>query len=170
VRDGYAVICTEPTAAYCLKHAYPRLLGTPESKIVSESTYEFSHFIDTHGLVERLGKTKEARRLFYHYPCHGRMISPGMPSVKILRMLGHDVSFHDYGCCGMAGTWGFRRGTEGYDLSIEIGKRVSRIIKSHRPELIVTESSVCKMQLEELSGLEVTHPVSVMLELVDRGG
>lgn len=170
VRDGYMVVCTEPTAAYCLKHAYPRLLGSPESQLVSENTFEFCHFIYIHGLVDKLGRARRGRRVFYHYPCHAREASPGAPAARILERIGHAVTLHDYGCCGMAGTWGMRRGAEGYDISIEIGKRVCRIIRSYEPEMIATESSVCKLQLEQLSGLEAIHPVSLMLESVGSHG
>ena len=81
-------------------------------------------------------------------------------------MIGYDVYTQDYGCCGMAGTWGMRKGLEGYDLSLEIGRRVCGIIKSMPIKNVFTESSVCMMQLRHVGGLEARHTVDALLEAV----
>jgi L-lactate dehydrogenase complex protein LldF len=47
VRDGFEVVATEPTAAYCFKELYPRLLGNEESKLVGGHTHEFLEYLYT---------------------------------------------------------------------------------------------------------------------------
>jgi Fe-S oxidoreductase len=68
-------------------------------------------------------------------------------------------------CCGMGGTFGMKCGPLGYELSQAVGEPLFKLFRESGVDAIVTESSVCKMQLEEGTGLKVYHP----LELVRRG-
>ncbi len=166
VANGYKVVCTEPSAAYCLKAVYPKLLGTYEAEEVSKNTYDFSDYILRMGLLEKNlhERINNSSPIFYHYPCHGRAAAPGAPTIKILEQLGYTVYTRDYGCCGMAGTWGMRKGPIGYELSIEIGRRVVDIIQSTGAKTIVTESSICPIQFRQLSNMEIKHPVQIIAE------
>jgi len=69
----------------------------------------------------------------------------------------------DTGCCGMAGTYGFKKGYDGYDLSMEIGKPLFEAM-SDPNYLIVTESSVCKMQIEAGVNRNVIHPLTLLMK------
>jgi len=166
VEEGYKIVCTEPTAAYCLKAAYPKILGTREAEEVAKNTYDFSDYIVRTGLLEKIKPMESVgpSPVFYHYPCHGRTAAPGAPATKILEHMGYHVYTRDYGCCGMAGTWGMRKGPIGYDLSIEIGRRVVDIILSTGAKTIVTESSVCPIQFRQFYNFEIKHPVQVIAE------
>ncbi|MEM2932414.1 MAG: LUD domain-containing protein [Nitrososphaerota archaeon] len=165
VEDGYKIICTEPSAAYCIKAAYPKLLGTQEAEAVAKNTYDYIDYIVRTGLYKKLKPgTTDGSAVFYHYPCHGRTAAPGAPTVKLLENLGYRVYTRDYGCCGMAGTWGMRKGPIGYDMSIEIGRRVVEMIQSTGAKTIVTESSVCPIQFRQLTSLEIKHPVQIIAE------
>ena len=39
VRQGYEIVCTEPSAALCLTHEYPNLLDDEDAKLVAEHTH-----------------------------------------------------------------------------------------------------------------------------------
>jgi iron-sulfur cluster protein len=166
VEEGYKIICTEPSAAYCLKAAYPKILGTHEAEEIAKNTYEFSDYIVRTGLLEKIKpeRSDDTPHVFYHYPCHGRAAAPGAPTIKILEHLGYRVYTKDYGCCGMAGTWGMRKGPIGYDTSIEIGRRVVEIIQSTGAKTIVTESSVCPIQFRHFYNFEIKHPLHVIAD------
>jgi Fe-S oxidoreductase len=68
-------------------------------------------------------------------------------------------------CCGMAGTFGMKHGDLGYNLSMEVGDHLFRLLKESGRKLVATESSVCSMQIADGVGLKVVHPLHAVEEL-----
>jgi Fe-S oxidoreductase len=68
----------------------------------------------------------------------------------------------------MAGTFGFKKGAEGYDVSTAIGNTLFERIKETNVGLIITESSVCKMQIEQGTRLSVNHPAVVLRDIYEK--
>jgi len=65
-------------------------------------------------------------------------------------------------CCGMGGTFGLKAGPLGYELSMAVGKPLFDKFLQAKVDAIVTESSVCAIQLAEGTGLPVYHPLELM--------
>ncbi|MEM0445606.1 MAG: LUD domain-containing protein [Nitrososphaerota archaeon] len=165
VEKGSKIVCTEPTAAYCLSEAYPKILGSEDSKKVAEATTELVALLATEGKPAQRPMSHSANSaIFYHHPCHSRLLAKGRPSEELLKRLGYSVSTIDYGCCGIAGTWGMRVGVEGYLISSEIGRRVADLILATGAKEIATESSVCAQQLRQFTGLKVRHTIRYIAE------
>jgi len=66
----------------------------------------------------------------------------------------------DAGCCGMAGTFGMKAGT--FDLSMETGRPLFERVSEVAPDLIASECSTCRMQLEQATGRPTTHPAQLL--------
>ena len=62
----------------------------------------------------------------------------------------------------MAGTFGLKAGALGYELSQAVGEPLFELCKRANVEAIVTESSVCSIQLGEGTGLDVWHPLMLL--------
>jgi Fe-S oxidoreductase len=62
----------------------------------------------------------------------------------------------------MGGTFGLKAGLLGYDLSQAVGEPLFNAFRRAAVETIVTESSVCTMQLKEGTGLPVKHPLELL--------
>ena len=62
----------------------------------------------------------------------------------------------------MGGTFGLKQGPLGYDLSTTVGEPLFELFKESEVDAIITESSVCRMQLEEGVGLKVVHPLELI--------
>ena len=165
VEKGYDVISLEPTATYTLRYSYPKLLAYDEEAVkVAEKTYELFEYLSG-PVEERLlnVSTGFKGRAALHIPCHQRMMSPGKHLHDLLRKAGVQAEVVETGmCCGMAGTFGLKKGPIGYELSMAIGSRLFKLMKESGAELIITESSVCKMQLEQGTGMRVLHPLEVL--------
>jgi len=167
IKEDFALVTIEPTAAYVFKQIYPRLLDNSEdSMLVAEKTFEFFEYLAK--LIEE-GKLllppqiKETRAFGIHIPCHQRAGSSGNPTLKILQSVGFNVQIVETGtCCGMAGTFGLKQGPLGYDLSTTVGQPLFDLFKEAEVNAIITESSVCKMQLEDGTGLKVVHPLELI--------
>ena len=165
VKQGYDVVATEPTATYCLKEIYPKLLDhSTESELVSEHSFEFFEYLESHS--EKLDtKTVQTRKqIGFHIPCHQRGLSAGKHTIDLLTKKGYDVKVIETGtCCGMAGTFGLKKGDLGYNLSMAVGKPLFELFEAEKTiEMIATESSVCTQQLTDGTKLRLVHPIDLL--------
>ena len=86
-----------------------------------------------------------------------------------MKQTGMDIQPVKYDtCCGIAGTFGFKKGIEGYDVSMAIGERLFERIRAMNVDLVVTESSVCKMQIEHGTSIRVLHPTIMLWDAYRR--
>ena len=167
VRGGYDIVASEPTATYCLKDIYPKLLGeSEESKLVSQHSFEFFEYMAAHSAAEKNERAVQENkgRIGFHIPCHQRGLSAGKYTIDALKCKGYDVKVIETGtCCGMAGTFGLKKGELGYDLSMAVGKPLFELFEDDKAiEVIATESSVCTEQLIDGTKHKVVHPLDLL--------
>ena len=80
-----------------------------------------------------------------------------------LRRRGAEVRLIENGtCCGMGGTFGLKAGPLGYDLSNAVGEQLFEASRDSGVDTIVTESSVCAIQIAEGTGIPVVHPLKLL--------
>ena len=75
---------------------------------------------------------------------------------------GAEVKDLQAGCCGLAGTFGMQK--KNYELSSEIAARLKEALESLPEQIVLTECSACKMQIEHLSGAIVKHPIKIIAD------
>jgi L-lactate dehydrogenase complex protein LldF len=161
VSQGYGVVSTEPTASYMLREIYPKLVPGKASMDVAKAT---SGFFDR--IAADLGRAA-LKPVFpadepvgFHVPCHERALGGGGDAVKFLERAGYTVNVIETGtCCGMAGTFGMKRGALGYDLSMAVGERLFQLLKESGVTCVASESSVCSIQIVDGTGIKALHPL-----------
>ncbi len=163
VHDGYKIVCSEPSAALCLKDELRHFVAGPDAKLVSQNTYELMNYLlDLH----TRGKLKTPRasiagEFVYHLPCHLCALGDEAASIKLLQELcGVEVADLKAGCCGLAGTFGMQK--ENYELSSQISASLKEALESSPAEIVLTECAACKMQIEHISDCTVIHPIKVL--------
>jgi len=170
VRDGCEIISTEPTATYCLKDLYPHLLQSSDAELVaahSHDLFEYLLQLSKDGMVNLGVHRDQTEPVAYYPPCHTRSTYGNSPVLEVLKAAGVDARVVRYNtCCGIAGTFGFKKGREGYDVSMAVGETLFERLKELDCQLVLTESSVCKMQIEHGTGMRVVHPAVFLLELL----
>ena len=165
VRDGYKIICSEPSAALCLKEELRHFVAGEDAELVSKNTYELMSYLS--GLF-RQDKLKAAANsisndFVYHCPCHLLALSGSKASVELLsKLCGVKVVDLKAGCCGLAGTFGMQK--KNYDLSVEISRSLREALKSSPTKDVLTECGVCRMQIEHISEAKVRHPIKVIAD------
>ena len=168
VEQGYDVVATEPTAAFCLRSAYVTLLNhSAPARAVADRSFELFEYLE---LLEETAPDRAApekflagRRLGFHIPCHQRPLGEGAHAMRFLEQRGAEVVLVESGtCCGMAGTFGLKKGLLGYALSQAVGEPLFESFEAANVEAIVTESSVCSIHLAEGTGLKVWHPLALL--------
>jgi len=164
--EGYSVVSTEPTAVYMLREVYPKLAPGADAEAARTRSSSFFSFIQ--GKVSSLGlkpRYDTGEEIGFHIPCHDRAVSSGTPAIEFLEAGGYKVRVVENGtCCGMAGTFGMKRGDLGYNLSMAVGDHIFRLFKESGLNLVATESSVCSMQISDGVGLKVVHPLDAIEE------
>jgi FAD/FMN-containing dehydrogenase/Fe-S oxidoreductase len=163
VKDGYKIICSEPSAALCLKQELRHFVPGEDAKLVSENTFELmSYLLDLHTQKKLKSPTKLITDEYvYHMPCHLYALGGGTASVKLLQGLcGVKVTELKAGCCGLAGTFGMQK--KNYNLSSQIAASLKAALEKSPVQNVLTECAACKMQIEHLNQCSVVHPIKVI--------
>jgi len=173
VRAGYKIICSEPSAALCLKEDLRFFDDSEDGKLVSQNTFEFFEYVKkminqnkvnpakvpARGIKMLAGLTD--RSYVHHTPCHLNALESKPATLEVLEKLtGIKVKELNGGCCGIAGTFGMQ--AKNYDLSVQIGGKLAEKIKESNADTVLTECSTCKMQIEHLTGKETIHPIKIL--------
>ena len=163
VRDGYTVVCSEPTAALMLRHEYLKLTDDLDARLVAENTMDVGQYLA--GLSERgqlpVPKHPLRARVGYHQPCHLRALEVGTPGLDLIRTIPElDVEFIDQGCSGMAGTFGMA--TENFRTSLRAGRGLLNRMADDDIKLGATECGTCRMQMEQGLTKRTLHPVKLL--------
>jgi iron-sulfur cluster protein len=168
--QGYDIVAIEPTAAYSLRIAYPKLLNQSRKSIaVARQAHELFAYLLLREAVDSPPHSRfQGRRFGFHVSCHQRPLGSGGEAMEWLRRRGADVTLVETGtCCGMGGTFGLKAGPVGYDLSKGAGESLCELFRQSGVDAIVTESSVCAIQLREGTGIPVYHPLDLLLESIN---
>jgi Fe-S oxidoreductase len=163
VREGYRVVCSEPTAALMLSQDYLDLVNDTDTAAVAAHTTELTSFL---GELHAAGRLRtDFRRLDltlgHHIPCHLKALRGPPAGSRLLSLIpGLRVHTIDAGCSGMAGTWGMKAAN--YDTSLAAG--AGMFAELNRPGVLfgATECSTCRMQMQEGSGKRTLHPVQYL--------
>ena len=164
LRANCDVVTACTSCALALKFEYRRLLGTEESDLLAQRTYDISEYLmQLHDLGHM--KTDFHALKFsglYHAPCHLKLQGQDLIErrLRLMQLIpGLRVEQADRGCCGMAGAFGLK--SVNYTVSMEIGRSLFQTIKDKKPDGVITDCPSCKLQIAHGSGFEVSHPVEL---------
>jgi FAD/FMN-containing dehydrogenase/Fe-S oxidoreductase len=162
-REGYTIICSEPTAALMLRRDYLDLIDDPDAQLVAGQTVEFTSFLWSLHLQGRLRTDFQALDLAlgHHVPCHLKALQQAPAGPALLSLIpGLRVHTIDVSCSGMAGTFGLR--AENYPVSLSAGRRMLRELERPRVLFGSTECGTCRMQMEDGAGKRTLHPAQYL--------
>ncbi len=163
VRDGYTVVCSEPTAALMLRHEYVKLTDDLDAGLVAENTMDLGQYLaglSARGQLPRPHEPLRAR-IGYHEPCHLRALDVGMPGLDLIRTIPEvDIEFINRGCSGMGGTYGLRR--DQFRTSLRAGRPLLRRLRDDDIEIGATECGACRIQMEQGATKRTYHPIKLL--------
>jgi FAD/FMN-containing dehydrogenase/Fe-S oxidoreductase len=163
VRDGYTVVCSEPTAALMLRQEYVKLTDDLDAELVAQNTMDLGQYLaglDARGQLPRPHEPLHAR-VGYHQPCHLRALDVGLPGLDLIRMIPElDVEFINRGCSGMGGTYGL--GRDQFRTSLRAGRDLLRRLKDDDIEIGATECGACRIQMEQGLTKRTLHPIKLL--------
>ncbi len=162
-REGFPVLCTEPSAALCLSQEYPLLLDHPDASIVADQTQDIGTFLkQLHSTGKLRTDFQELKlRLLYHTPCHVKALGSDRGLLDLLRLIpGVTVDVVDRGCTGMAGSYGVA--AENFDTSMAIGAALIEEMRTVQVNAGTTDCSTCRMQMEQGVDYPTVHPLKIL--------
>jgi len=102
-----------------------------------------------------------------HGHCHQKAMGL-MPAARALaaRIPKCTVVDLDAGCCGMAGSFGYKK--EHYDVSRQIGER--KLLPAARAlaadAVLVAAGTSCREQVKHFTGVRALHPAELLASLL----
>ncbi len=158
------VVVPEPSCLAAFRDELPGLLpADPRASRLAKlarSPAEHILAIGADTLARQMMSSGAPRRLVIHPHCHARAIKTVAADVELAQRLGFGVQVLDAGCCGLAGSFGFRQEHE--HLSHQVGRdhwlpAVRRALDADGN--LVVDGFSCEMQLRHLDG-GVSRPLA----------
>lgn len=156
-----SVVATSSSCACTLRDEYPHVLGVDNHQVrdhITLATRELYRLLDN---GKRLPLQPLPLRVAYHTPCHMEKMGWTAYTLALLRRIpGLELTVLDSQCCGIAGTYGFKK--ENYATAQGIGAPLFRQIEESGADLVVTDCETCKWQIEMSTGKTCEHPMTLL--------
>ena len=168
VDAGMPVVGASSTCMFTMRDEYPDVLDVDNSAVRDSLTMveKFIFELIDSGKVKLVFKEDYRARIAYHVPCHMEKLGWGLFTKALIGMIpGVALTVLDSNCCGMAGTYGFKK--ENYAYSQEIGRPLFEQIKSLAPDYVCCECETCKWQIEMSTGYIVLNPIVIIADALD---
>lgn len=162
------VLTTSSSCTLTIKEEYSTILDQDTSDIQSKVQMAVKWLYDRIDRGEvRLAFRKDFKmKAAYHTPCHLQKLGNQIYSIALLKMIpGLDLKVLEQKCCGISGTFGFKK--ENYAISQKIGSKLYESIYAANPEVVITDCETCKWQIEGACGIPVFNPISILVQALD---
>jgi iron-sulfur cluster protein len=172
---GSDVLVIEPSVLAMFRMDYRHLVGEALYEKLRGQTFEPIEYIwklattgqcdlNSHFDIERW---TESRKLFFHSHCQQKTMECAAPTEALLRSLEFEVVTSRVECCGMAGSFGYKK--EFYDLSMAVGEDLFQQVRSaesNGPRTLVASGTSCREQLREGMHRPAIHPLQLLARLL----
>jgi Fe-S oxidoreductase len=163
---GEKILFCEPSCLSAVKEDAPSLLRGDlqrNARTVADACMLFEQFAATLDLALR----PVAGRILLHGHCHQKAMGMLPATVALLsRIPNASVVDLDAGCCGMAGSFGYKR--EHFEVSKAIAER--RLLPAVKAmasgDVLVAPGTSCRHQVADLSGTAALHPAILIRDLL----
>jgi FAD/FMN-containing dehydrogenase/Fe-S oxidoreductase len=101
-----------------------------------------------------------------HGHCHQKALGGTKADVALLEAAGIETTAPDMGCCGMAGSFGFR--PETYAISVKVAdlSLLPKVRATARETVIVSNGFSCREQIEALGARETVHLAELLARAI----
>ncbi len=163
VERGMEIVFSSPSCGMMIKEEYKNLLDLPGASVVQDHLHDiFQWLLGLHAEGKMNTRFREVKETFYyHAPCHLRSLHIGLPALDILSLIpGIRLIELPEGCCGLAGSYGFKR--EKYVISRDIGEEIFRTVREKKATTVISDCEACRMQIGYHTGVKTLHPIQVL--------
>ncbi|HXX99848.1 MAG TPA: LUD domain-containing protein [Candidatus Limnocylindrales bacterium] len=177
LEEGRDIIVLEPSSLAMFRRDARHLLESEKLiEKLRDHTFEPVEYVAA--LLERtgrepwevfdVGRSRWGNRLFYHAHCQQKTIGCAAPTETLLREIGFDLVSSSVECCGMAGSFGYKK--DFYDLSMAVGedlfKQVWEADAGGERRVLLASGTSCTEQLRAGLNREVLHPIELLATIL----
>ena len=177
LHEGRDILVLEPSSLAMFRRDARHLLESEELfERLRDHTFEPVEYVAS--ILERagreprevfdIGRSAAGKRVFYHAHCQQKTIGCAVQTETLLRKIGFDVVTSSVECCGMAGSFGYKK--DFYDLSIAVGEdlfqQVRQAEKGREPRVLLASGTSCTEQLHAGLHRRVLHPVELLAAIL----
>lgn len=165
---GEEIVATSSSCTFTLRDEYEHVLGLDNHDVRSSISLatRFLYRLVQRGEIQLAFRDDYRQRIAYHSACHMEKLGWVIYSTSLLRMIpGLELIMLPSQCCGIAGTFGFKK--ENYRYSQAIGRSLFEKIEELGVEVVSTDCETCKWQIEMSTSAKVMNPISILAEALD---
>lgn len=170
IQGGTQVVGTGSTCIFTMRDEYHHILHLDNNDVRSQinlATRYIWQKVES-GEIKLAFRNDYKKHIAYHTPCHMSKLGWHIYSTGLLEMIpGVKLTVLKSQCCGIAGTYGFKK--ENYKYSQAIGDSLFRQIEEVNPDIVATDCETCKWQIEMSvkNPVEVQNPISILADALD---
>jgi Fe-S oxidoreductase len=163
IAAGHPVVVLEPSCASVFRDELPNMLPDDErARRLAELTRSLAELL----AEEDWQPPALEGPALLHGHCHQKAVAGIQPDRELLDRMGLEVEQPEYGCCGMAGAFGYERG-ERYEVSRQVGEQalLPRVRELDGATRVVTDGFSCREQIAQgVEGRRALHIAEVLAE------
>ncbi len=174
VDNGNEIIVIEPSVLALFRYDYKKLLNNDNLfNKVSKNTYDVIEYLNNNlksgvlDLSDKVNIINSFKHIFYHPHCQMKTIGIGNAVPEFFNKMGLRVDISDVECCGMAGSFGYKK--DFYNISKNIGNELLKQIRNSvlfdSKKIILVSGTSCREQIVDELENAVYHPIE-FLEMV----
>jgi Fe-S oxidoreductase len=169
IEAGTPVVGLEPACTTAFLDELPGLFPKdPLARALSANTHQLSDFLmrDPDRLPLRRAAGERAKVQIH---CHHHAVIRPKGERALLDRLGLDYEVMPFGCCGMAGAFGFE--AEKYAVSQKIAERglFPALRAAPREAWVIADGFSCREQIEQGTGRGTVHVAEIAAACLDPG-
>lgn len=176
IDDGKEIIVTEPSVLALFRYDYKKLLSNDKQfDKLAKHTYDpieylnmlvVSYKLDLANYIANSDSSKP--KIFYHGHCQMKTIGAGYVASEFFQRLNYTVDVSNVECCGMAGSFGYKK--EYYSISKNIGDDlIHQIIRSDSFDsktIILASGTSCREQIGDELSNPIYHPIEFLQKIL----
>lgn len=107
-------------------------------------------------------------RALVHGHCHQKAVLGMHSELNLLAAAGFDAEVPDAGCCGMAGSFGFKPEHQAASRKLAESALMPAVRAAAHDTVIVANGFSCREQIEQMSGRSTVHLAEVLAGTLNR--
>ncbi|MFB6110829.1 MAG: LUD domain-containing protein, partial [Halodesulfurarchaeum sp.] len=163
---GEDVVVIEPSDLAMFRSEYDHLLPEASFDRLAAHSHDVMEYVARRldaledEAIDTLSGPKETSAVSLHTHCQQRTLEFDGPTEDVLERLGYDLDVSDTECCGMAGSFGYKR--EYFEVSESIGADLKEDMGDVADDHLAANGTSCQTQLEDLYDHQTDHPVELI--------
>ncbi|HSH45995.1 MAG TPA: heterodisulfide reductase-related iron-sulfur binding cluster, partial [Longimicrobiales bacterium] len=169
IRAGTPVVGIEPSCVATFREELVNLFPhDDDARRLASQTWVLSEFLMEHATDADLG-TLSGRTALLHGHCHHTSVLDFEAERLVLERLDLELDVLDSGCCGMAGSFGFKE--DHYEVAQACGERaLLPAVRQAGDAMVVTSGFSCREMIEQNDLPAPLHVAEVIHAALERDG